>query len=232
MSSPELPRGAGDWIGRLPAAVEILVVIGCAFFVPLLASLQSIGAPLGLPPISESMLRGLLVEESIVLACLAWFLRARGWTRATIGLRWTLPDIPAAFSLWILALGAAWFARMAMVSMFGRHSTLHIAPHFVERDLKLPTVIIVSVLGGIYEELFVSGYLVNVTKKRFGLWPAVNISAGLRLACHLYRGSGVVASVLPVGLLFGYWYGTHNRLWPVIVAHVALDLATLSFLGL
>jgi membrane protease YdiL (CAAX protease family) len=207
------------------------VVIG-AFGGPLAASVGSIGGPLRLPPISEAMLRGLFVEEAVVLVCLVWFLRRRGWSAARAGLGFRFADIPAAFSLWILALGSAWFARMAMMTVFGRHAATHLAPHLVEQGLRLPTIITVAVLAGIYEELFVSGYLVNVLKKRFGLWAAVNISTGLRLACHLYRGGGVVVSVLPLGLIFGYWYGTHNRLWPLILAHIALDVATVSYVGL
>jgi len=207
------------------------VIVG-AFGGPLAASWSSIGGPLKLPPISEAMLRGLFVEQAVMLVCLVWFLRRRGWTAAKVGLRFSLADIPAAFSLWILALGSAWFARMAMLSVLGRHSTLHLVPHLVEQGLRLPTIVIVAVLAGIYEELFISGYLLNVLKKRFGLLPAINVSTGLRLACHVYRGGGVVVSVLPLGLIFGYWYGTHNRLWPLILAHVALDVATLSYLGL
>jgi len=218
--------------GRLSAILETLVVVIAAFGGPLAASLASLGGPLKLPPISEAMLRELFVEEAVVLGCLIWFLRRRGWTAARVGLRFRFADIPAAFSLWILALGSAWFARMAMMTVFGRHTATHFVPHLVEQGLRLPTIIIVAVLAGIYEELFVSGYLVNVLKQRVGLWPAVNISTGLRLACHLYRGGGMVVSVLPLGLIFGYWYGTHNRLWPLILAHIALDVATVSYLGL
>ena len=218
--------------GRASALFEAVVVVIGAFGGPLAASIGSIGGPLRLPPISEAMLRGLFVEQAVVLLCLVWFLRRRGWTAARVGLGFRFADIPAAFSLWILALGSAWFARMAMMTVFGRHAATHLAPHLVEQGLRLPTIIIVAVLAGIYEELFVSGYAVNVLKKRVGLWAAVNISTVLRLAYHLYRGGGVVVSVLPLGLIFGYWYGTHNRLWPLILAHIALDVATVSYLGL
>jgi membrane protease YdiL (CAAX protease family) len=56
----------------------------------------------------------------------------------------------------------------------------------------------------------------------------VNVSVALRLVCHLYQGTLGVLSVIPVGLIFAYWYVRTGRLWPLIVAHALLDFISLA----
>ncbi|HVS77284.1 MAG TPA: CPBP family intramembrane glutamic endopeptidase, partial [Steroidobacteraceae bacterium] len=61
-----------------------------------------------------------------------------------------------------------------------------------------------------------------------GLATAVNVSAAIRLSCHLYQGVAGVLTAVPVGLLFGAWFARTRRLWPLIVAHAVLDLVALA----
>jgi membrane protease YdiL (CAAX protease family) len=56
------------------------------------------------------------------------------------------------------------------------------------------------------------------------VWLALNVSVGLRLFYHLYQGPLGVLSVIPFGLIGGYWYGRTGRLWPVMVAHSFVDV--------
>lgn len=60
------------------------------------------------------------------------------------------------------------------------------------------------------------------------LTAAVNISAAIRLSYHLYQGAAGVLSVVPIGLLFAYWFARTRQLWPLIVAHAILDLVGLA----
>ncbi len=57
---------------------------------------------------------------------------------------------------------------------------------------------------------------------------AVNISAAIRLSYHFYQGVAGVIAVVPVGLLFGYWFARTRQLWPLIVAHAILDFVGLA----
>ena len=50
----------------------------------------------------------------------------------------------------------------------------------------------------------------------------------LRLAIHLYQGAIGVVSVLPIGILFAVYYLRTGKLWPVVVAHAAMDLVALG----
>jgi CAAX protease family protein len=60
------------------------------------------------------------------------------------------------------------------------------------------------------------------------LATAVNISAAIRLSYHFYQGVAGVLAVVPLGLLFGFWFARTRQLWPLIVAHAILDFAGLA----
>ena len=94
--------------------------------------------------------------------------------------------------------------------------------------LSMQLVFLVSVVNGIFEELFVAGYIITALAARRGLWMAINVSVVVRLLYHLYQGPIGVLTSVPMGLLYGYLYSRTRQLWPLIVAHVLLVLVTLS----
>ncbi|HUQ10090.1 MAG TPA: CPBP family intramembrane glutamic endopeptidase [Steroidobacteraceae bacterium] len=61
------------------------------------------------------------------------------------------------------------------------------------------------------------------------MWTAINVSTGIRLLYHLYQGPIGILSVVPLGLIFGYAYSRTRMLWPLIFAHIVLDIAGLLF---
>jgi membrane protease YdiL (CAAX protease family) len=67
-----------------------------------------------------------------------------------------------------------------------------------------------------------------VPEQGVSLATAVNISAAIRLSYHLYQGVAGVLAVVPLGLLFAYWFARTRQLWPLIVAHAILDFAGLA----
>jgi len=102
------------------------------------------------------------------------------------------------------------------------------ATQLVAESLALNTIVAVSVVNPIFEEVFVCGYIVTALKERRGVTFAVNLSTALRVTYHLYQGPLGVLAIAPIGLIFAYWYARTNRLWPVIVAHGAMDLIGLA----
>jgi membrane protease YdiL (CAAX protease family) len=50
----------------------------------------------------------------------------------------------------------------------------------------------------------------------------------VRLLYHLYQGPIGILMAVPMGLLYGYVYSRTRQLWPLVVAHVLLDLIGLS----
>ena len=87
-----------------------------------------------------------------------------------------------------------------------------------------PVLIAIGSINGLYEELFVAGYVITLLKERRGLWFAVNVSVAIRLMYHLYQGALSVVVIVPMGLILGYWYARKGRLWPLVVAHTLIDL--------
>jgi uncharacterized protein len=74
-----------------------------------------------------------------------------------------------------------------------------------------------------FEELFVCGYLITVAKESGRPALGVNASIAVRLAYHLYQGGVGVLGIIPLGMIFAFWFSKTGRLWPVVVAHALAD---------
>jgi membrane protease YdiL (CAAX protease family) len=102
----------------------------------------------------------------------------------------------------------------------------------VKPDLSLATVLLVSTINPLFEEIFVCGYVISALARTRGLSFAINVSKAVRLAYHLYQGTAGVVNIIPLGFIFAYWYARTGRLWPVIVAHALFDfLALVSYVA-
>jgi membrane protease YdiL (CAAX protease family) len=95
----------------------------------------------------------------------------------------------------------------------------------------LATIVLVSPVNAFFEEVFVCGYVMTALHRKENVWFALNASVAIRLLYHLYQGPLGVLSVIPFGLIFGYWYARTGRLWPVIVAHSAIDVVGMLAAG-
>jgi membrane protease YdiL (CAAX protease family) len=218
-------------IRRLPPGIEFLVVVTWAFGLPIFSSIMTLGLPAGSPaPVfTNAELLGTIVFEVIQLGFLGWFLRVRGWTLEKFGLR---------FSWWATAGGIAMLAFTIAVSYGAQYAVQVIfdydikaalarAPK-VDPDLSMQLVFMVSVVNGIFEELFVAGYIITSLAERRGMWVAINASVVVRLLYHLHQGPIGVMTIVPVGLLYGYVYSRTRQLWPLVVAHVLMVLIGLT----
>jgi uncharacterized protein len=88
-------------------------------------------------------------------------------------------------------------------------------------------VFVVSVVNGIFEEVFVAGYIITALTRTRGPWTGINVSVGMRLLCYLSQGAIAALSVVPLGLLFAYVYARTRLLWPLICAHITFELVSL-----
>ena len=50
----------------------------------------------------------------------------------------------------------------------------------------------------------------------------------MRMLYHLYQGPIGIITIVPLGMLYGYTYVRSRQLWPLIVAHVLVDIIGLS----
>ena len=226
-------------IRRLPAGVEFLVVVSWAFGLPIFASIMSLGtggesgSPTGGALVyNNSALLNILVFEIIQSAFLIWFLRVRGWTLEKFGLSITWRGTGLGWLLlvgtYVLAMGAQalaeWLMPLEMQVAGQQYPT-------ADPRLSMQLVFLTSTVNGIFEELFVAGYIITALRDTRGAWMAVNVSTVVRLLYHIYQGPLGVITIVPMGLLFGFVYARTRQLWPLIFAHVLIDIIGLSALG-
>lgn len=218
-----------EMIRRLPTRLEFLIVIVWAFGQFIFASILSIGAGRSVA-YTNQQLASVLVVELLQFAFLAWFLRVRGWTLEKFSLKVSVRGTGLGLGLMV-----ATSALFVIVQLIGRHLLpidMNSAAAFYPKgakDLDLQLIFITSVVNGVYEELFVAGYIITALSPVRGPWTAINVSTGVRLLYHLYQGPIGILTIVPLGILYGWVYVRTKQLWPLIVAHVLVDVVGLAY---
>jgi membrane protease YdiL (CAAX protease family) len=235
-------RWLDAWIRSLSGGAEIAIVMCVAFGWFIVGSLWAFGDALApshqFPAFTERDLSELVLQEIACLVVLSWFLWRRGWTPRLLGLAWpqrpvkgSLPLAIGHQTLWAVALIFCVMVPTALIyfvvtEVVPESLTATAAP-FVAPGIGFGAVLAVSVVNPIFEEVFVCGYLVSRLAPRYGAWPAIHASTAIRLTYHLYQGPIAALSIVPVGLVFAYWYAQRKQLWPVIAAHAYFDFIAL-----
>jgi membrane protease YdiL (CAAX protease family) len=226
-----------ELIRRLPTGVEFLVVVSWAFGLPIMASIMSLGtggeisaASGGTLVFNNQALIQVVVFELVQSVFLVWFLNVRGWTLEKLGLAITWRGTGWGWMLmlatYVLLMGVHTIADWAMpaAQMHAAAARLPAA----DKNLSMELVFLASTVNGIFEETFVAGYIITALREPRGVWTAINVSTVVRLLYHLYQGPLGILSVVPMGLLYGYFYTRTRQLWPLILAHVLIDIIGLS----
>jgi membrane protease YdiL (CAAX protease family) len=226
-------------IRRLPAGVEFLVVVSWAFGLPIFTSIMALGtrgetgaATGGALVFNNLALLNILVLELVQSVFLVWFLHVRGWTLEKVGLSFTWRGTGFGWLLLVgtyaLVMGAQALAQWLMPAQVQVAVQQYPAadPH-----VSMQLVFLTSTVNGIFEELFVAGYIITALRESRGTWVAINVSTVVRLLYHLYQGPMAVITIIPLGMLFGFVYARTRQLWPLIMAHVLIDIVGLSSLG-
>ena len=180
----------------------------------------------------NAALLNILVFELLQSAFLIWFLRIRGWTLEKFGLAITWRGTGMGWLLlvgtYVLAMGAQALAEWAMPAAMegaiqrypgGRSAGEHAAG---VPDLDRERHLRGTVRGRVHH------HRAAATR---GMWTAINVSTVVRLLYHLYQGPLGILIIVPMGLLYGYVYARTRQLWPLILAHVLIDIIGLSALG-
>jgi membrane protease YdiL (CAAX protease family) len=215
------------------------VVVTWAFGLPIFTSIMALGmggeggSPArGALVFDNTALFSLLVFELIESGFLIWFLHVRGWTLEKVGLsiswRGTGRGWLLLLGTYLLAMGAQSLAEWIMPVQMRVASQMYPT---ADPRVSMELVFLVSTVNGIFEELFVAGYIITALKDARGMWIAINVSMVVRLLYHLYQGPIGVLTIVPMGLLYGYVYARTRQLWPLIFAHVLIDIIGLSALG-
>jgi membrane protease YdiL (CAAX protease family) len=219
------------FLRALSPRVEFVIVVTMAFgyfaFVSIFVALHPHAGPLH----TNRSLIVLCVYELVLMAILFPFLRIRGWTFSKIGLDPTWRDTGlgillffAFYAVWVVV----WIATVALAPETAQRMS---ETHIITQVIPATTIVANGMINPLFEEVFVCGYVMTALRKEGHTWFALNASVAIRLLYHLYQGPLGVLSIIPTGLMSGYWYARTGRLWPVIVAHAAMDMLAMLVAG-
>lgn len=219
-----------NFLKNIPWPVEFAVIVAGAFGLLIISSVYlAFNPPHGAPVHSTASLWHMVVQETVVTAILGSVLWVRGWNLTRLGLN----------SEWIDGLHGLGMTAVVYFTCYAAFAALAaFAPGLATSAAKLqvvPTglspwlIAALVVVNSVYEEVFVAGYVITVLKEKTSETIAINVSVALRLLYHLYQGVLGVITIIPIGLIFGYWFAKTSKLWPLIVAHAAINLV--SFLA-
>jgi membrane protease YdiL (CAAX protease family) len=228
-----------ELIRRLPPGVEFLVVVSWAFGLPIFSSILMMGAEGGAGSraggalvFDNDALMNIVSFELLQSAFLVWFLWVRGWTLEKIGLsvswRGTWHGWLLLLGTYVVLMGLQW-----LTSLFVPGDLQAAVQRYPSADpmVSMQLVFLASTVNGMFEEVFVAGYVITALSQVRGVWTAVNVSTVIRLLYHLYQGPLALITIIPLGLIFGHYYARTRQLWPLILAHILVDIIGLSALG-
>ncbi len=88
--------------------------------------------------------------------------------------------------------------------------------------------LLLIIVNSFFEEVFVTAYVIRFFSDR-AAWAGIVISTVIRFSYHTYQGPIAIASILPVGILFAWYYHAKRDLVPLIVAHTLMNLIFLLY---
>jgi uncharacterized protein len=202
----------------LPSWLETAFIIIGAFGLFIFSSTYEILEPSTAPYTAGSFV-ALVQLEIVAGAILLAFLFARGWRLEALG--FVRPT-------WVHALHALlMFLTLLLSSRFLAVTAPFELPALtVDGGIPIATAVVFSAFNAVYEELFVCAYLVAATRS-LGLAPAVLLSTIVRLSYHAYQGPLGLMLLVPMALLFAWYFARRGSVLPLIGVHFAFDVITL-----
>jgi len=216
-----------DWIRRLPARAELIIVNVLCFGFFAGMSLYELIRGTRVHVFHDTYLLQLVAIELITGLAAISFLRLRGWTWSDFGLRVSMPETIAGSFLFVCYTLIGYVMYQIAAAIAGPDFTRFIK---VETKASVAVVLIVIAVNPLFEELFEVAYNTRALEHD-GAGVAITTSVLIRFVCHLYQGPVATVGVLPIGLLFAFVYWRWRRLWPLVVAHGLADWFGLTQMG-
>jgi len=170
----------------------------------------------------DTHLLGVVLYEALITPVLLAMLYVRGWRVADFR-----PGVSAGATALGIGICLAAYLVDGLIDL-----ALRLAFPFAQSGAEgiarsagpaLASVVLLSIVNPVFEEVFVAGYVIEALRQRFGVTTAINVSVVIRASYHLYQGVPAFPFHAAYGLLQGYAYVRYGRLWPLIVSHALLD---------
>ena len=176
------------------------------------------------------------LHEVTSLALLWYILLRRSRSVSDLGFTWTNKDLPR--SVLIFLLGTIAFSIVyGAIYLTGLTSTTSSAAGVRVGRLLFGggvslTTILFQFINPFYEELIVRAYVMTeVMQLTNSVFKAVMCSTLLQMSYHFYQGAPMALSEGATFLVFSIYYARTNRITPIILAHLYMDVwGTIAFM--
>ena len=226
----------GAWEPTLPTrtlAEELLIVLALSVLASAISSILTLfEAPIsGVRVVSVSQSPS-VIRQFLGIAfglapvwLVAYLVRRSGDGLDAIGLRWDRPRQDLARGLVLFAaigIGGI-LVYLAAVALDVNRFVVPVPP--LGHWWTVPVLVARAVEAGLLEEIVVVAYLVT-RLRQIGASEAgaIGASALLRASYHLYQGWGGFLGNLAMGVILAAVFSRTRRAWPIVIAHVLLDV--------
>jgi membrane protease YdiL (CAAX protease family) len=189
--------------------------------------------------LADSRLDWAIFIEGLMLALFLVYLHWRGWKpadlRIGLGALTTLEGLglflvcQVVISVVIMGLMGIVFALQSTSRTFPDF-LLTMVPHIPPHSLHVSwlSIIVAMIVNAFLEEIICMGYIFNELAARRGPGLALAVTVFLRVACHTYQDPMHLTGIAVLFTLYGAFYWYVRKLWPLIFAHLLLDIMSMS----
>lgn len=170
----------------------------------------------------------IVIYEAIALMIILYILKVRNWSVSDFNLEFTFRMIWIALLLMFIRnfIGGIGFKIFELINIADKSTQKHVQFGLESNWISISLILIIN---SIYEEVLLIGYFFKRLEKYHPV-IVIGFSMLIRLSYHTYQGWMCLFSIIPLGLVFGYYYYKYKKLWPLIIAHAFGNL--IVFLGM
>jgi membrane protease YdiL (CAAX protease family) len=214
-------------------------VLAIGFLLPVVTSIGVLFGWLRLYTATQGRLLSRIIYQLVGLFGLYFALRYQGRKLADIGfsIKFRLSEMGRAFALFFgvillqLFLQAALYLYLSPVvpwlRVMGPNRSFDQSALFGASTSLLAVAYVA--LNPFHEELLVRAFLITEFRGLYlSTTLAVLVSVALQTSYHLYQGLPAALSHVPIFLTFSLYYVRTRRILPVVLAHLVMDVLSLS----
>lgn len=173
---------------------------------------------------TDATLQSIVGIELLFGGCALLVLR---WRRYAVATLYPAPTWSGAIAGTGLLIVAILLSTVACAPFVNEATVQPLSDLQTGMAVSLPMVVLMSIVNGVYEEVFLLGYVQRALGAH-GHSLAIGVSLLVRVLYHLYQGPVGAASVLAFGAVLSVWYALRGQLFPAVFAHVLADILALT----
>lgn len=200
--------------------LEALTVTGMTFGMFIVMSIQAVANDFPERPFSDQSMLWMVVVELMIAVAAISFLHLRGFAVHTLQ---PIPTLKGAAVGVVLYAAATLIGSLVALPFSAGETPQPIETMVVEATLSIPIIVLMAMINGSFEEVFLLGFLLRGLRA-YGASVALSVTLLVRLLCHLYQGPIGPIWVMGFGVVLGVYYLRTGNLWPAVFAHILGDI--------